>query len=128
MKMITFRGGELQQKGKGVGGFFRGILNFLKPLLKSTGTSAMRFVKSDTGKDIAGMLGKQALNSSVNMTKHLMEGNDLRTSLKKSARQFGSDVVDEIQKKRKKNVKKDVKKKKLTSLKSMDKYNHIKPF
>ena len=39
---IYFRGGELQQKGKGIGGFFRGLINLFRPMVKSVGQTVAR--------------------------------------------------------------------------------------
>ena len=102
---IHFRGGEYQQKGKGIGGFFRGLVSLFKPMVRSVGSSVVKAATSKTAKSIAKTLGEQALDSSMNMTKDMLQGNDLRESLHREMDNFkrkGSDIVDEIQKNRSK--------------------------
>ena len=36
---IHFRGGEIRQKGKGIGGFFRGLVNLFRPMVRTAGSS-----------------------------------------------------------------------------------------
>ena len=106
---IHFRGGELQQKGKGIGGFFRGLINFFRPMMKSVGSSVVKAATSNTAKSIAKTLGEQALDSTINMTNDAIKGNDLRESLHREVDNFkrrGSDIVDNIQTKRNKTGKK----------------------
>lgn len=85
---IQFRGGELQQKGKGIGGFFRGLVNFFKPMMKSVGNSVVKVATSDTAKSIAKTLGEQALDSTMNMTKDVLHGNDLQDSFHREIDNF----------------------------------------
>ena len=99
---IQFRGGELQQKGRGIGGFFRGLLSIFRPMAKNIGNSVVKAATSDTAKSIAKSLGEQAIDSSLNMTKDLMQGNDLKDSFNRERENFkrtGSNIVDNIQKK-----------------------------
>ncbi len=100
---IQFRGGELQQKGKGIGGFFHGLVNFFKPMMKSVGNSVVKVATSDTAKSIAKTLGEQALDSTMNMTKDVLHGNDLQDSFHREIDNFkrtGVDIVDNLQSKR----------------------------
>ena len=99
---IHFRGGELQQKGKGIGGFFRGLLNIFQPIAKNIGSTVVKAVKSDTAKSIAKTLGEQALDSSMNMTRDLIQGNDVKDSFNRERENFkrtGTDIVENLQKK-----------------------------
>ena len=131
---IHFRGGELQQKGKGIGGFFRGLLNIFRPLAKNIGSSVVKAASSNTAKSIAKTLGEQVIDSGMNMTRDLIHGNDLKDSFSRERENFkkaGTDIVDELQtkmfKKRKlipKQGKRKVNepKRKKVTLKSMRKY------
>ena len=97
---IYFRGGELQQKGKGIGGFFRGLINLFRPMVKSVGQTVARAATSKTAKTIAKTLGEQALDSGLNITKDVMYGNDLKQSLEREKQNFkrsGGDIIDELQ-------------------------------
>ena len=130
---IYFRGGELQQKGKGIGGFFRGLINLFRPMVKSVGQSVVKAASSKTAKSIAKTLGEQALDSGLNITKDVLAGNDLKQSLQREKDNFkrsGGDIIEGLQstleKKRRDNVrnvnkKRTPNKRKLT-LKAMKKY------
>lgn len=132
---IFFRGGELQQKGRGIGGFFRGLIQLFKPLIKSAGSSLVKVASSPTTKSIAKSLGEQALNSSMNMAKDVIRGNDMKDSLYRemdNMKRTGTDIIDDIQLKRSRNEKRKKHKKILklpkgnVSLKTMKKYESRK--
>ena len=127
---IHFRGGEYLQKGRGIGGFFRGLVNFFRPMMKSAGSSIVKAATSNTAKSIAKTLGEQAMDSSLNMAKDMIHGNDLRDSLNREIdnfKQTGDDIVtdlkEKIGKKRKppKRMNKATKRRKVT-LGTMRKY------
>ena len=122
---IYFRGGEYQQRGRGIGGFFRGLWNLFRPVAKSVGSSIVKAATSDTAKSIAKTLGEQALDSTLNMTKDAIAGNDLQSSLDREVGHFkrkGTDIITEIQTKRAKTNQKGSGKKKTTALSAMKKY------
>ena len=77
---LHFRGGELQQKGKGIGGFFRIVSSALKPLMKRVGQSVLNAATSSTGKAIGRAISEQALESTLNMTNDYLSGNSLKES------------------------------------------------
>ena len=77
---LHFRGGELQQKGKGIGGFFRIVSSVLKPLVKRVGQSVLNAATSSTGKAIGRAISEQALESTLNMTQDMLSGNSLSES------------------------------------------------
>ena len=126
-KMIHFRGGEIQQKGKGIGGFFRGLINMLRPVARSVGSSLKRAATSNTAKDIAKTLGEQAIDSTLNMTKDYLNGNDMKHSFDRETGEFrkrGSDIIEQVQTKRRRRdqpMKKAPKKR--STLKLMRKYD-----
>mgnify|MGYP001084664676 CR=1 FL=1 len=126
-KMIHFRGGEIQQKGKGIGGFFRGLINMLRPVARSVGSNLARAATSNTAKDIAKTLGEQAIDSTLNMTKDYLNGNDMKHSFDRETGEFrkrGSEVIEQVQTKRRRRdqpMKKAPKKR--STLKLMRKYD-----
>ena len=126
-KMIHFRGGEIQQKGKGIGGFFRGLINMLRPVARSVGSNLARAATSNTAKDIAKTLGEQAIDSTLNMTKDYLNGNDMKHSFDRETGEFrkrGSDIIEQVQTKRRRRdqpMKKAPKKR--STLKLMRKYD-----
>ena len=125
-KMIHFRGGEIQQKGKGIGGFFRGLINMLRPVARSVGTNLARAATSNTAKDIAKTLGEQAIDSTLNMTKDYLNGNDMKHSFDRETGEFrkrGSDIIEQVQTKRRRGNQPQKKApKKRPTLKMMRKY------
>ena len=126
-KMIHFRGGEIQQKGKGIGGFFCGLINMLRPVARSVGSNLARAATSNTAKDIAKTLGEQAIDSTLNMTKDYLNGNDMKHSFDRETGEFrkrGSEVIEQVQTKRRRRdqpMKKAPKKR--STLKLMRKYD-----
>lgn len=95
---IHFRGGELQQKGKGIGGFFRAVGSVLKPFLLSIGRTALTAAKSNTGKAIRKAISDQALDSALNMTKDVLAGNSLKNSFEQEASDIKSKTIKAINK------------------------------
>ena len=77
---LNFRGGELQQKGKGIGGFYRIVNSVLKPFVKRVGQSVLKAATSNTGKAIGRAISEQALESTLNMTQDYLSGNSLSES------------------------------------------------
>ena len=103
LKMINFRGGEIQQKGKGIGGFFRGLINMLRPVARSVGSSLARAANSESAKDMAKTLGEQAIDSTLNITKDYLNGNDMKHSIDRETGEFskrGSEIIEQVQTKR----------------------------
>ena len=124
---ITFRGGELVQKGKGLGGFFRGLIHLFKPTLKRLGQSAVKTITSDTAKNIARHLGTQALDSTLNLTKDMILGNDMKQSFQRERQQF-KETGAKLFKKRKRNTTKPSvpsKKRRRVTLKTMRRYEPL---
>ena len=95
---IHFRGGELQQKGKGIGGFFRAVSSVLKPILWSAKRTAINAAKSNTGKAIGKAITEQALDSALNMTKDVLAGNSLKNSFDHETSKLKSKTIDAINK------------------------------
>ena len=124
---ITFRGGELVQKGNGLGGFFRGLIHLFKPTLKRLGQSAVKTITSDTAKNIARHLGTQALDSTLNLTKDMILGNDMKQSFQRERQQF-KETGAKLFKKRKRNTTKPSvpsKKRRRVTLKTMRRYEPL---
>ena len=97
---LHFRGGELQQKGKGIGGFFRIVKSFLKPLVKSLGHTVLNAAKSDTGKAIGRAISEQALESTLNMTQDYLSGNSLSESFENEKNKLKNKAKEMLDKQR----------------------------
>ena len=137
---IHFRSGELLQKGRGIMGFMKAAFNnYLMPAMSSGVKNIAKAATSKTAKTIAKTLGEQALDSSLNITKDLLHGNDLNQSLHRETgnlKRTGGNIIEELQRSRKRQKRKSGKvskknppkkknptKKKRISLTSMRKYD-----
>ena len=118
---LRFRGGELLQRGRGIGGMLRRLFNSLfSPILKTAGKSITKAATSNTAKPVGKAVKDQLLESGMRVGVDVLRGENLKDSVKKEAKHVkrkAADKVDEfasdIIKKRKKQPKRqiDVKKK-----------------
>ena len=97
---LHFRGGELQQKGKGIGGFFRIVSSALKPLVKRVGQSVLNAATSSTGKAIGRAISEQALESTLNMTNDYLSGNSLKESFESEKKNLKNKAKEILSKQR----------------------------
>ena len=97
---MDYRGYDLLQKGKGFGGFWRSAMSGIRALAPAIGRTLARAATSNTAKK----LGAQALDSVANITKDMLQGNDLTDSMDREAtafRETGANIISEMQEKRK---------------------------
>ena len=94
---LRFKGGDLHQRGRGIGGFFRAIGSLFKPLMKSAGKSIVKAANSKAGKAIGESLKEQAINSAVNMTADVLRGNDLQESVSREYITARNNLADTIE-------------------------------
>ena len=64
---LRFKGGNLLQKGRGIGGLLRAASSLFKPFFKTIGGTALKVARSNTGKAIGKALKKQAISSAKNI-------------------------------------------------------------
>lgn len=97
----NFRHGELIQRGRGAaGGFFRGLFSLLRPSLSTLGKSVVQAAKSDTAKSIGKTLGRQALDTGLNITHAYLQGKDMKDEVDREAekmRMTGSQIIKQVQ-------------------------------
>ena len=114
---MRFRGGERLQRGRGIGGLLRLVKSVFSPLVKTVAKAA----KSNTGKALGNVLKEQAISSALNLTGDVIQGNNLKESLKnelKSGREtLGSAIKGIRKRKNEMNDKKIVKQRKVVSTK-----------
>ena len=114
---LRFRGGERLQRGRGIGGLLRLVKSVFSPLVKTVAKAA----KSNTGKALGNVLKEQAISSAINLTGDVIQGNNLKESLKnelKSGREtLGSAIKGIRKRKNEMNDKKIVKQRKVVSTK-----------
>ena len=97
---LHFRGGELQQKGKGIGGFFRIVNSALNPLVKRVGQSLLNAATSSTGKAIGRAISEQALDSTLNMAHDYLSGNSLKESIESEKKNLKNKAKEILSKQR----------------------------
>ena len=73
-----FHGGERLQRGRGIGGLLRIASKLFRPL----GSLTSKALKSQTGKKIMNAVKDQAIDSSINVARDLVEGKNIKESLK----------------------------------------------
>lgn len=73
-----FHGGERLQRGRGIGGLLRIASKLFRPM----GTLTAKALKSQTGKKIINAVKDQAIDSSINVARDLVEGKSFKESLK----------------------------------------------
>ena len=114
---LRFRGGERLQRGRGIGGLLRLVKSVFSPLVKTVAKAA----KSNTGKALGNALKEQAISSAINLTGDVIQGNNLKESLKnelKSGRETLGSAIKGIRKRKSEmNDKKIVKQRKVVSTK-----------
>ena len=124
---LRFRGGERLQRGRGIGGLLRLVKSVFSPLVKTVAKAA----KSNTGKALGNVLKEQAISSALNLTGDVIQGNNLKESLKnelKSGREtLGSAIKGIRKRKNEMNDKKIVKQRKVVSTKKRN-FHLIKIF
>ena len=96
---LRFSGGERLQKGRGIGGLLRFVNSVFSPFVKTVATVA----KSNTGKAIGNALKEQDISSAINLTGGVIQGNNLKESLKielKSGRETLGSAIKGIRKRK----------------------------
>ena len=64
---LKSKGGNLLQKGRGIGGLLRAASSLFKPFFKTVGSTALKVARSNTGKAIGKALKEQAISSAKNI-------------------------------------------------------------
>ena len=117
---LRFKGGNLLQKGRGIGGLLRAASSLFKPLFKTVGSTALKVARSDTGKAIGKALKEQAISSAQNIALDTIKGENIKDSLNNEVSNVRKRVADNVEnmlnspKKRKVVPKSKTKKKKVT--------------
>ena len=117
---LKFKGGNLLQKGRGIGGLLRAASSLFKPFFKTVGSTALKVARSNTGKAIGKALKEQAISSAKNIAIDTIRGENIRDSLNNEVSNVRKRVADNVEsmlnapKKRKVVPKPKTKKKKVT--------------
>ena len=113
---LRFKGGNLLQKGKGVGGLLRLASSLFKPLFKTVGRTALKVATSDTGKAIGKAVKEQAIQSAKNIALDTVRGGNIKDTLRNEVLNVRKRVANNIE-----NVLKEPKKRKVTLRKTVKK-------
>ena len=117
---LRFKGGNILQKGRGIGGLFRVASSLFKPLLRTVGSTALKVARSDVGKAIGETVKEQAISSAKNIALDTIRGENIEDSLRNEVVNVRKRVADGFEnviskpKKRKVAPKSRKKKKKVT--------------
>ena len=128
---LRFKGGNLLQRGRGIGGLLRAASSLFKPLFKSVGSTAMKIARSDAGKAIGKAVKEQAITSAKNIAVDTIGGKNLKDSVRNEAKNVRKRVADQVEnvlnvpKKRKVTSKSRKKKRKVTYA---NRYSDVKNF
>ena len=97
--MVRFKGGELLQQGRDIGGLLRLVKSVFKPLVRTAGKTIVKAAKSDVGKHVLKNLKEQAIESGVHLTSAAIRGDDMGEAVNnelQSVKRKAADVVDEV--------------------------------
>ena len=97
--MIRFKGGELLQHGRGIGGLLRLVKSVFKPLVRTAGKTIVKAAKSDVGKQVLKNLKDQAIESGVHLTSAAMRGDDMEEALNnelQTVKRKAADTVEQV--------------------------------
>ena len=96
---IRFSGGDIFQRGRGIGGLLRIAKNLFQPLVRTIGKA----VNSNTGRAIGKALKEQAIESGTNLVTDVLRGNNISEGFKREVNTFkekGAEGIEQLQKSR----------------------------
>ena len=106
---IRFSGGDIFQRGRGIGGLLRIAKNLFQPIVRTIGKA----VNSNTGRAIGKALKEQAIESGTNLVTDVLRGNSLSEGFNREVNTFkekGAEGIEQLRKSRKNQLTKPIKK------------------
>ena len=97
--MVRFKGGELLQHGRGIGGLLRLVKSVFKPLVRTAGKTIVKAAKSNVGKQVLKNLKDQAIESGVHLTSAAMRGDDMEEAFNnelQTVKRKAADTVEQV--------------------------------
>jgi len=94
---LRFKGGNIVQKGRGIGGILRAVSTLFKPFFKSVGSTALKVARSDTGKAIGKVVKEQAIKSAKNIALNTVKGDNFRDSVRNEVSNVRKRVANSIE-------------------------------
>ena len=83
--------------GRGLGGLFRGVFKFFKPLFNFLMPTIKKVVKSKTGKNLIKQAKKSAFKAGVKTLSNVSEGENVGTSITKNLKKATSDILKKVE-------------------------------
>ena len=94
---LRFKGGNLLQKGRGIGGLLRAASSLFKPFFKTVGNTALKVARSNTGKAIGKALKEQAISSAQNIALDTIRGENIKDSVNNEVSNVRKRVADNVE-------------------------------
>ena len=95
---LRFKGGNILQKGRGIGGLLRAASSLFKTLFRSVGSTALKVARSDVGKAIGKTVKKnQAITSAKNIALDTVRGGNIRDSVRNEVTNVRKRVANEFE-------------------------------
>ena len=107
---LRFKGGNLLQRGRGIGGLLRAASSLFKPLFKTVGSTALKVARSDAGKAIGKAVKEQAISSAKNIALDTFSGKNIKDSVRNEVKNVRKRVANGFE-----NVLNEPKRRKITS-------------
>ena len=79
---LRFRGGDLLQKGRGIGGILRFFRSLFIPIVKSAGKTIKKVAASKTAKNLGHAVKDQVIESGIKVGVDALQGKNLKGSVK----------------------------------------------
>ena len=83
--------------GRGIGGIFRGIYKFFRPLLNFLIPSLKKAVKSETGRKLIKQAKKSALKAGVKTLSDVSTGENVGESMTKNLKKATVDILKKVE-------------------------------
>ena len=93
---LRFKGGEIIQRGRGIGGLLRLAKGIFKPLLRTVTKAAT----SNTGRAVLKGLKRQAIDSGTNIVSDLISGSNIKDSLGNEAENIRANAASAVKRAR----------------------------
>ena len=86
---LRFNGGEILQRGRGIGGLLRLAKGIFKPLVRTV----KKAVTSNTGRAVLKGIKRQAIDSGTNIVSDLISGSNVKDSFNNEAENIRGNAV-----------------------------------
>ena len=95
---LRFCGGDLLQKGRGIGGILRFFRSLFIPIVKSAGKTIKKVAASKTAKNLGHAVKDQVIESGIKVGVDALQGKNLKESVKNELKNVKRKAGDSIEK------------------------------